>query len=214
MPRSGSKNYATYDEIAAALRDAKDYAASLVQHEYRAAKAMEKDGDPADLEEAERLFVRDFAAFVGSVRSAREYIKTAANKTRHAAWLKSRISEPPFLNLFEFFRLFINQSLHQYRPRLKQRTKKVQVVGEPGAVLIPAPGGGLMPSVSRVVGLLDATYYFYLDALEHDAETVYLALERQYPEDGVVPLCLRYVEALEQILKNAKRNKRFDSIST
>jgi hypothetical protein len=209
--RGGSKSYATYDEIREELRNASEYAAAMTQHEQIAARAKEKDGDPAALAEAERLFMRDFKAYLAAARSGREYIETAKNKSREQNWYAGRLAKPGIGNLFEFFRLLINQSLHQYRPRLEPRSKKVQIVGEPDSVLIPGPGG-LMPNKMRVVGVVDATYAFRLDGLERDTETAYAKLEKEHPGEGVIPLALRYVDELKQILKNAERNGRFDAI--
>lgn len=209
--RHGSKNYATYDEIREELRNASEYAAAMMEYEGTAAKAMEKDGDASALLEAQRLFMRDFKAYLAAVRSAREYLEAAANKSGHHRWFESRVAKPGFENLFEFFRELINQSLHQYRPRLEPRSKKIQYVGEPDSVLIQGPGG-LIPNKMRVVGVVDATYAFGLDGLERKTEKHYASLVEDHPGEGVIPLVLRYVDELQQMLKNAERNGRFDAI--
>jgi hypothetical protein len=209
--RRGSKSYATYDEIREELRNASDYAAAMIQHEQTAASAMQKDGDLAVLVEAERLFMRDFKAYLAAVRSARDYVESAKNKSGEENWYVRRLAKPGIGNLFNFFRLLINQSLHQYRPRLEPRSKKVQIVGEPDAVLIPGPSG-LMPNKMRVVGVVDATYAFRLDGLERATGMAYAELALEHPGEGVIPLALRYVDELKQILKNAERNGRFDAI--
>jgi len=111
--------------------------------------------------------------------------------------------------LFDFYRLLVNQSLHQYRPRLEPRTDEIQYVGEAGSVLIAGPGG-LIPNEMRVVGLVDSKYFYKLDGLEPDTEKAYELAEKEHSGDGVVLLLsLRYLHALEQILKNAERNGRF-----
>jgi len=209
--RSRSRNYATYEEIAQELRDAKEHAAALMTHEQTATRAMEADGDQGVVTEAERLFMRDFKAYLGAVRSAREYLQAAANKSRHDRWYEGRLVAPASAHLFEFFRLLINQSLHQYRPRLVPLSNQVQVIGEPDSVLVRGPGG-LMPNKMRVVGVVGAKYSFRLDGLEHDTERAYETVQQRHPGEGVVPLALRYVDELEQIFKNAKRNGRFDAI--
>ena len=51
------------------LRNAADYISLLMGHEIEGAKALECFGDPPEAAEAERLFSRDFKAFVAEVRS-------------------------------------------------------------------------------------------------------------------------------------------------
>lgn len=206
MIAKGSKNYPTYGEIREELRNAADYVGAVIQHEEAVSNALDKDGDPTERDEAERLFLREFKNFIGVVRSAREYLTTAANKSNCDSWLTGRFDAEK--HLFEFYRLLVNQSLHQYRPRLEPRTNKIQYVGEPDSVLIPGPGG-LIPNKMRVVGLVDPKYFYRLDGLEPDTEKAYELAEKEHAGEGVVLLSLRYLHALEQILKNAERNGRF-----
>ena len=212
MRRAGSKNFATYDEISSTLREAGDYAAALMKHETAAAKAMERSGDQAERDEHERLFVRDFRAFIAATRSTRDYITAAANKTKEEKWLQGRLAKPGAEKLFEFFRLLANQTLHQYSPRLIPRSNKIQYVGAPDSVLIQGPGG-LIPGKMIVTGTVDSKYFFDLGGLEADTEGAYLAVSTVYGTEGVVGLSARYVDELRQILKNAERNGRFDALN-
>lgn len=205
--RNSSKNYPTYAEIREELRNAGEHISAMMKHEEAASSASDKDGNPAEREEAERLFLRDFKSFIGAVRSARDYLKTAANKSKCYDWLEKRFDSEK--NLFEFYCFLANQSPHQYRPRLEARTHRVQYVGEPDSVLIPAPGGGMIPDKMRVVGLVDPKFFYKLDGLEHDTKKAYEATAKEHPNEGVVLLSLRYFQALQQILKNAERNRRF-----
>lgn len=212
MSRTGSKNFATYNEIKAALRDASDYSTALMQHEMAAAKAMEKDGDPVERDENQRKFTRDLKGFIAATRSARDYMVAAANKTKHGAWLKNRLAKLEAEKLFEFHRLLANQALHQYSPRLTPRSNKVQFVGAPGSILIQS-AGRLIPNKMIVTGTVDSEYFFDIDGLEEDTKNAYAAVCSVYGSEGVLPLCVRYVDELGQILKNAERNGRFDVLN-
>lgn len=208
--RKGSKNYPTYDEIREELRNADDYIGFMLQHEKTVSDALERNGDIAKRDEGERLFLRDFKSFIAAVRSAREYLITSANRSKSDTWLSARFDVEK--NLFEFYRLLANQSFHQYRPRLEPRTNKAQFVAEPHAVLIAGPNGP-MPSKMRITGLVDPQYFYKLDGLEHDTENAYKAAEKKYLGEGVVLLSLRYLGALQQVLKNAERNRRFAEVN-
>ncbi len=89
--RKGSKNYPTYGEIREELRNAADYVGAMIQHEEAVSTALDKDGGPTERDEAERLFLREFKNFIGVVRCAREYLTTAANKSKCDSWLNRQI---------------------------------------------------------------------------------------------------------------------------
>jgi hypothetical protein len=212
MSRKGSKNFATYDEIRAALRDASDYTAALMRHEAEAAKAMERDGDPNERQENERLFIRDLKAFVASARSARDYIGAAARKLKLDAWLEGRLAKPGARELFEFQRLLANQALHQYSVRLTPKSNQVQYVGAPDSVLIQGPGG-LIPNKMIVTGTVGAKYFFDAAGLEKDTEKAYNDVSAVFGREPVIGLAARYVDELQQMLKNAERNGRFNALN-
>ncbi len=208
MPRgTPSKRIATCPEIEQELRDAGDFLGAAIKQEAAVATNSQRDGDPDAKAESERLFIRDFNNFLRTARTAREYLRVASDASKCAAWFKRRCDGDR--DLFDFFRLLAAQSGHQYRPRLISKTNRIQYVGEPDSVLIPAPGGGLMPNKMRVTGLVNPTYAFTLDGLEPDTEEAYRKLAPR--GETVVELSVRYLHALRQILKNAERNHRFAS---
>ncbi|MGA7201667.1 MAG: hypothetical protein WBX26_07555 [Candidatus Cybelea sp.] len=212
MSRKGSKNFATYDEIRATLRDATEYTAALVRHEAEAAKAMERDGDPNERQENERLFIRDLKAFVAAARSARDYIGAAARKLKLDAWLEGRLAKPGARELFEFQRLLANQVLHQYSVRLIPKSNQVQYVGAPDSVLIQG-WGRLIPNKMIVTGTVGAKYFFDAAGLENDTEKAYDDVSAVFRSEPVIGLAARYVDELQQMLKNAERNGRFDALN-
>ena len=64
----------------------------------------------------------------------------------------------------------------------------------------------------RVSGLVNPTYVFALDGLEHDAEEAYNKLGSR--GESVIALATRYLDALEKMLNNAERNQRFADADT
>ena len=118
-----------------ALLNAADHIVSMMSEETRAAASLERDGDTADGAEAERAFLKYFKAFIGEVRSARDYMTAAANKTGNDVWIRGRF-EGIEKELFESFNALMNLTLHQYRPKLEPRSNQVQYVGEPDAVML------------------------------------------------------------------------------
>jgi len=192
-----------------ALRNAAEHITSMMHEEVRAAESMERDGDKVDGAEAERAFLKYFKAFIAEVRSARDYMTTAANKTGNDVWIRNRFSGME-RELFAFFNALMNLTLHQYRPKLEPRSNQIQYVAEPDAVILRSG----IPSKMRVTGLVNAKYHFSLTDLDSKAEDAFKALEKRYPGETVLMLAIRYRDALVQILKNAERNNRFDTVST
>ncbi len=139
-----------------ALRNAAEHIASMIQEEKRAAASLERDGDPADTPEAERAFLKYFKAFIGEVRSARDYMMSVANKTGNDAWIKGRFEGIDSKELFLFFNALMNLALHQYRPKLEPRSNQIQYVAEPDATMLRSG----IPSKMRVTGLVNASYHF------------------------------------------------------
>lgn len=206
MPlRAKLQRPATYADIEERLRDAVDHLGNAIRHENEAGKASAPDSDPKDLAEAERLFRREFRAYLTAVRAVRNYFVVAANTAKNKSWLEARLVSPDFEALAEFHLALSNQDHHNYLVTLEAHHKVIHWTAEPGAVRLRS---GLW-SRMKVTGFADAIYAYKVESLEPPTATLHAAVLQKYPGESALQVALRYVDGLDQILKNARRNRRF-----
>lgn len=203
--RTKLKRPATYPDIESRLRDAGDHLGAMMTHEQLAAVASAPNAPQGDLAEAERLFLREFRAFLAAVRTVRHYFEVASNTSKCASWLEGGFNSLSFSNLAALYHELSNQDTHHYAVTLKVKHKKIRYVAEPDAVMLRSG----IPSKMRVTGFDDAIYSFSLDDLEPAVARLYKAAQREYPGENVVELSTRYLNGLRKILKNAEKHARF-----
>lgn len=194
-------------EIERALGNANHYLEELRFHE-KAAQAADSDNDAAQLERAKNAFFRDLEACLNAGRTARNYLYAAAEPVGARGWLDGRLSSP----LYKFHADVAGTNFHDRAIalsnnfgvdiRLGSGTAQFEMINMPDGAI------GMKPLTGNVAIVPRRFIYNKFDlGAKLDAE-----LEQMSPTPKpIIELLQEFLMGLQQILKNAIRNHRFEA---
>jgi hypothetical protein len=213
----GRARNVTAEEIDRRLQSAGDHLGAMMKHERVASDgaaeaARTKNFDV--LNEAGRLFARDFEAFVAAARTAWNYLTQVADVAGSRGWLEQRLDS----DLCRFHRALANQDTHDHGVIFGVR-QRINVEGTLPIPLIhtssgPLPRKGTFKMDLTVTDFVDMAYQYNPKHLEPDVGELCERVLRQHSNGTVIELGARYLGELRQVFKSGQRRGRFEVVGT